>query len=133
MEYKKSYWGLCCWLIAFLAVCFAVLLLPVPGMAMMRITINLCSVGMAILAWMVYINGYVYWYNGVSFEEARDAGEERRKQYAFKHVRVFGIFAVCGLLFSALMQLLHISEWVDFVVLTIGLIAAAISTIRFKL
>ena len=46
---------------------------------------------------------------------------------------VFGIFAVCGLLFSALMQLLHISEWVDFVVLTIGLIAAAISTIRFKL
>ena len=133
MEYKKSYTGLILWLIAFLAVCFGVLLLPVPGMAMMRITIHLCTVGMAILAWIVYLTGAVYWYNGISYEEAKEAGEERRKQYAFKHVRAFAIFAVCGLLFSAALQWLKISEWVDFVVLTIGLMAVAISTIRFKL
>ena len=133
MEYKKSYAGLVLWLVLFLGFCFGVLLLPVEGMTMMRITIQLCTLGMTGLALIVYLNGYVYWYNGVSYEEARDAGEERRKQYAFKHLRVFGIYAVCGLLFSAVLQLLHISEWVDFVVLTIGLIAVAISTIRIKL
>ena len=133
MEYKKSYFGLIIWLILFLAACFGVLLLPVTGMFMMRLTINICTVGMAILAWLVYINGYVYWYNGISYEEARDAGEERRKQYAYKHLRAFSIFGVAGLLFSGLMHLLHVGEWVDFVVLTIGLMAVAISTIRFKL
>ena len=133
MEYKKSYTGLVLWLIVFLVLCFGVLLLPVEGMAMMRLTIQLCSLGMAALALIVYLNGQVYWYNGISYEEARDAGEERRKKYAWQHVKAFGIFAILGLLFSAVMQLMHISEWVDFVVLTIGLIAVAISTIRFKL
>ena len=133
MEYKKSYLGLVLWLIGFLALCFGVLLLPVSGMFMMRMTINLCTLGMAILAWIIFLTGAVYWYNGISYEEARDAGEEKRKQYALKHLRVFGIFAVCGLLFSTVMHLMHVSEWVDFTVLTIGLMAAAISTIRFKL
>lgn len=136
MEYKKSYKGFVYWMLGYLLLCFG----PIPFLAeamdggmYTRYLMNMTALSMAVLAWIILKTEAVYWYNGVEFEEAVKAGSERRKNYAKKHVLVFSRFAGGYLIFSILMTVLHISFWVDFAVGCIGLIAAAISTVRFKL
>ena len=136
MEYKKSYKGFVYWMLGYLALGFG----PIPFLAetmdggmYTRYLMNMTALDMALLAWIILKKEAVYWYNGVEFEEAVKAGSERRKDYAKKHFLVFSRFALGYLLFTLLMTVLHVSFWVDFAVGTIGLIAAAISTVRFKL
>ena len=85
------------------------------------------------IAFMIFVNCRVYWYNGVTYEDAVAAGAERCKVYAFRHFIRFGIFAVAYVAFSAIMQVLKVGMWVDIVIFSIGLIAVAISTVKIKL
>jgi uncharacterized membrane protein len=134
MELKKTYKGLLIWLMFFLVACFGVAFLPLgDGILMGRIVCNICTIGMAILTYMIYYTGYIYWYNGVSYEAAVKAGEERRKAYAWKHFKRFGIFAVNFLCFSIVAHLLPINFAIDIVLLLVGLVAVAISTINIEL
>ncbi len=75
----------------------------------------------------------VYWINGVRFEEAKEAGEERRRAYGLKHLNLFakawGIYTVYGV-FSLILSLPSWLDVVCFMLLTVG---AAIRTIGYKL
>jgi len=136
MELKKSYKSLVLWMLGYLILCFG----PIPflpeemdGGLVTRYFMNITTLDMALLAWIILKKEAVYWYNGTEFEEAVKAGSERRKEFARKHFRVFFRFALLYLVFTLLMVLLNAPFWIDIVVGTIGLIAAAVSTIRFKL
>ena len=136
MELKKSYKGLVLWMLGYLVLCFG----PIPFLPdemdvglVTRYFMNITTLDMALLAWIILKKEAVYWYNGTEFEEAVKAGSERRKEFARKHFRVFFRFALLYLVFTLLMVLLNAPFWIDIVVGTIGLIAAAVSTIRFKL
>ena len=135
MEYRKSYRGLVLWLVGYLALAFSPLLLPKGTDAglLLRLIQNLTSVGIAALMWIIWRTESVYWINGTSFEQARDAGSERRRAFAAAHLRVFARFAVGYALFSAVTQLMGVHFAVDIAVFTVGLIVAAVSTVRFKL
>lgn len=134
MELKKSYKGFVIWMIGFVVCCFGSVFLDIDNVGLItRIVLNVCSIGMAIMTYMIYKNGYVYWYTGVTYEEAAAVSEERRKEYARKHLKVFGIFAIVYLVFSLVMQLLQVSFWVDLVVGTLGLIVTSVRTMWFKL
>ena len=134
MELKKSYKGFAIWMICFLAACFASAFLKVEDVAIViRYIMNVMTVGMAILTYMIYRNGYVYWYTGITYEEAAAVSEERRKAYAWRHFKLFGIFALVYLVFTILLHLLQVSFWVDLLVGTIALIVVAVRTICFKL
>lgn len=134
MEFKKSYKGFWLWMLFFLVACFGVAFLPIDdGILAGRIVCNVCTLGMALLAYTIYRTGYIYWYNGVSYEESLKAGEERRKAYAWTHFKRFGIFAVVFLLFSVIAHLLQFSFAIDIVLLLVGLVGVAISTINIKL
>ena len=136
MEYKKSYKGFVYWLLGYLLLCFGPILFLGEGMdggLYTRYLMIVTALDMAVLAWIILKKEAVYWYNGVEFEEAAKAGSERRKAFAQKHFLLFSRFAAAYLVFSMLMMVLHVSFWVDFAVATVGLIAAAISTVRFKL
>ena len=135
MEYRKSYRGLVIWLVGYLALALAPLLLPEGTDAglVMRLVFNLTSAGFAALMWIIWRTESVYWINGTSFEQARDAGGERRRAFAAAHLRVFARFAAGYALFSAVTQLTGVHYAVDIAVFTVGLIAAAASTVRFKL
>lgn len=132
--YRKSYTGFIVWLIVFVIAMLAICFLPVDDDAILtRLLQNLCTIGMAQLTWMIWRNERVYWYNGVSFEDAQKAGSERRKEYAFRHFRLFGGYALVALAVTMAAHLARLPWWVDFTFICVGMIAAAFRTMKYKL
>ena len=132
--YRKSYKGLVIWVLAFLAALLVVCFLPYQSPTVpARLMTHLCTFGIASLSWMIWRTEQVYWYNGVSFEEAEKAGSERRKAYALRHFRLFSGYAIIALLVSMAAYRLRLPWWVDFTVIMIGLIVAAFRTLAYKL
>lgn len=132
--YRKSYKGLVLWLIGFLALMLVICFLPVDDAAVMtRLLANLCTISIAHLTWLIWRTEQVYWYNGISFEEAEQAGSERRKAYALRHFQLFGMYALVALGITIIAQLLHLPWWVDFNLICAGLIAAAFRTMAYRL
>lgn len=131
---KKSYKGFAAWLIAFIAALLALGLMPTPDTALlMRLILLLMAWGIAALAFIIWRTEQVYWCNGTSYEEAEAAGSERRKEFAWKHLRLFGGYALGLSVFIWVMHMLGVSAWVDFTVGTVGLIATSCCTMPIKL
>lgn len=108
--------------------------LPIENVKILtRLFLNVMAISILVLAYIIYKNEAVYWYSGVSFEEALKSDSERRKMYALSHVAVFAKFALAMLLFSVLMQLLDLSIMWDICFCTVGMIYSAVSTIKIKL
>lgn len=134
MELKKSYKGFVLWMIAFTVALLALCFLPTEdGGLITRLICIEMTVGVALLAYIVYRTEYVYWYNGTSYEEAVEAGSERRKDFARKHLERFAWCAAACLLYSLAAHALGWSFWIDMCVHCIALVAAAVSTIKIKL
>ena len=134
MELKKSYTGFVVWMIVFTAGLMSFALLPTEdGGLLTRGIMNWTTAAMAYLTWHVWRTEQIYWYTGVSYEEAEAAGSERRKRYAWRHFRIFGGFALGMLAFSCAMHLLGLPWWVDILVGGVGLCAAAFCTMPIKL
>ncbi len=130
---KKSYTLFIVWTVLFCAVETGICFLPVSNDLMLRLVMNTTSISIALLTLLIYLTGNVYWYNGVSFQDAVAAGAARRRNYALKHLIRFGAFALIYLLFSVVAQILHVNFWVDFAVFMVGIMAVAFSTIRIRL
>ena len=133
MKLKKSYKGFVVWMISFCVAVVGVCFLPVDYAIMNLIIYNICTFGVTLLTFVIYKTEYVYWYSGTSYEDAQKAGSERRKRFAWKHVKVFGLFSLIFLLFSIISYTLQFRFWIDILVLMVGLIVVAIRTIPFKL
>ena len=134
MELRKSYKGFVAWVIGFVAVLLGLCFLRTEDVGLlMRLICCACAVGIAVLAYIIYRTGYVYWYNGIEYEDAVRAGEARRRAYALTHFKRFGGFAAAFVLFSIVMHGLGWSYWIDFAVASVGIIATAVGTIRVKL
>lgn len=133
--YEKSYKGL--WL--FLLGMFAALIgLGVPFALRFpehtaRFTINLCNLSVVVLMYLIRRTEQVYWINGVEFEAAKQAGSERRRAFAQKHLRRFGWVFLGGLALSLVFAFLGLPQMIDFSLITAALIVAAISTVTIKL
>ncbi|MDO4941543.1 MAG: hypothetical protein Q4E73_01730 [Lachnospiraceae bacterium] len=134
MKLKKSYMGFVVWMILFCAASVGVSFLPIRDSSITtRIVYNICAWGITLLAFIIYKTEYVYWYNGTSYEEAVEAGSERRKRYAWMHFKRFALFSIVFFLFSILAKIFVLSFWIDTVVFLVGFIGVAISTIWIKL
>ena len=134
-EYRKSYKGLVLWLVGYTALSLAPALLPEgtdPGIEI-RLVLALTAAAVAGLMAIIWKTESVYWINGTSFEQARDAGSDRRREFAAAHLRVFGRFALGYVVFSAIMQWRGVTWGVDLAVFCVGLIGAAIGTLKVKL
>ena len=80
-EYRKSYRGLVLWLVGYTALSLAPTLLPEgtdPGIEI-RLVLALTAAAVAGLMAIIWKTESVYWINGTSFEQARDAGSDRRR------------------------------------------------------
>lgn len=132
--YRKTYTGFIVWMIVFVIVMLAVCFLPVQDEAILtRLLQNLCTISLAQLTWWIWRTERVYWYTGVTFEEAEKAGSERRKEYAFRHFRLFGGYALAALAVTMGAYLIRLPWWVDFIIVTVGLIAATLRTMAYQL
>ena len=132
--YKKSYTGFVLGVIVYLAFMLGMAFVPGVGAQLaMRLIMLLTAWFMAILTFYIWRTERVYLYNGTSFEEAEAADSERRKTFAWKHLRVFGMFALIQTVLACAMHLLGWSAWIDFTIGAIGIVIAACMTIPFKL
>lgn len=131
---KKSYKGLILWMIGYPAVLIGAAFLPTKDVGLLvRVIDGLTMVSVVVLMLIIWRTEKVFWFTGMSFEQAVEAGPVRRKAYAWKHVKLFGIFAAAFLLFSVVAQVLHFSIAVDLAVLMAGMIAVGVFSMKFKL
>lgn len=131
---KKSYTSFVVGLLGFLSTVIAIGFIPSEDWQLpMRLIMLVMTWYMAGLSFHVWRTEQIYWYNGTTYEEAEAAGTERRKEFAWKHFRLFGMFALCQTVLSCGMYLLGFSAWIDFVFGTVGLIVTALCTISIKL
>ncbi len=134
MELRKSYRGFLLWLLAFTGSMFLMPLLPLKDEALLtRLILVLCDIWIAVLAYIIFRTEHIDWYNGIDYKTALQAGSARRRLYAWRHLKRFGLFALISVVVSAGLQLLHAPIWIDIVFFCVGLIAVAISTIRIRL
>ena len=134
MELKKSYKGFVIWLIAYMVLLLGVCFLPVEDVGILTCAITgMTAVAMAVLTWIIWKTEYVYWYTGMTYEEAVAAGQERRRAYAWKHFVRFGWTAAGMLVFSAAAQALGVPFWADLIVCGVGIVAVAVSTMNIRL
>lgn len=134
MEYKKSYRGFVIWMIAFCAAIFGAAYLSMPDIHFtVALLGNIMTISIFLLAFIIYKTDSVYWYTGIEFEEARDAGRERRDKFALAHTKRFGYLAAAYLIYSIVSLLLNIPYGFDITLVLIVIVAAAISTINIKL
>lgn len=132
--YRKSYKEFVIGLFAYLALLLGIAF--IPGMnerLVMRLIMLLTAWYMAAMSFHVWRTEQIYWYNGTSFEDAEAAGSGRRKAFAWKHFRIFGVYALLMTVLSCTMQLLGWSAWIDFAAGTVGICAACFMTIPIKL
>ena len=131
---KKSYKGFVIWLLVFVVGCVVPVYLPIENVGLMiRFILAFCAVLLAVLAFMIFKNGHVYWYNTITYEDVIAAGAERCMVFAFRLFVRFGIFAAGYVALSLIMWLLKVPFWVDIVIFSVGLPAVAISTTTIKL
>ncbi|MBE5871534.1 MAG: hypothetical protein E7294_09795 [Lachnospiraceae bacterium] len=134
MQLKKSYKGFVIWMVVYMLANTLIVFLPIKDTALLlRFTLGINALGILILTVLIYLTEKIFWYSGMDYETALKAGSQARKRYAFRHVRIFGVFTAVYLLFSLIMQLFQMSMWADITVFTVGITVAAFSTIRIRL
>lgn len=133
MHMKKSYLGLIVWLVVYMGLMSVCGFLPLGADLLIRVFMVFTAVALVALMAMMYFMDRVYWMNGVSFEQAVEAGIQRRKRYAFLHLRLFGIFAIAYTLYSVVAYVLHFPWVVDIVVFTLATIVVALYSNKYKL
>ena len=133
MNLKKSYKSLFLIVLIFIVGGVGIVLLPVNESMMVRIIFNYMDLFCVILLNVVYKTERVYWITGITYEEALEAGSERRKRYAKCHLRDFGFFSIGYLILSVLLHLFHITFYVDIGIYLVGICAICVGPIRYKL
>lgn len=133
-EYSKSYKSFVVLLIVYTLALLSLALIKTDDVQLLTLLIdNITSIWVAMLAYVVYKTEKIYWYNSITFEQAKNASSESRKKYAFAHFKKFGIFAFVYLAFSVIAYYTIIPVAFEIFVFVIGLIAVAVSTIKIKL
>ncbi|MBE5938271.1 MAG: hypothetical protein E7265_09620 [Lachnospiraceae bacterium] len=133
-EYKKSYLGFVIWIVAYCVCCFSVCFIGINDVQIIiAIVDNFTTISLFLLTAIIYKTEAIYWYNGTEFEEAREAGSERRKRFAAAHMYRFGLFAAAFLVYSIISVFVGIPFGVDITIASVGIIAVAISTVNIKL
>ena len=98
--------------------------------AMMMIVVVLM---LLVLMWMIWKGEYVYWINGgPSFEEAKAAGSDVRREYAWKHLTAMLKGSMAALILLAAEYFLNAHMMVMLLTTAVCIIAAAISTMKIK-
>ena len=135
---KKGYGGFILWIILFTAGVTGISFLPVVTGSedvdlMIRIIDCVTMISLDLLLLMIYRNEKVFWFTGITYEQALAAGSARRKSYAAFHLRAMGILTAVIIPLSIVGQILHFSWVVDFVGFVGGLLIYSIFAMFRKL
>lgn len=134
-EYEKTYKPFIAWLIGFPIF----LILITKGLANLSVKISvlvtliLTVFSLYLLMLMIYKGEYVYWINGgPTFEEAKEAGSEKRKEFAKAHLDIFSKITWLSFVYGAISLLLKFNMWLDIVVIIMMVVIGTFSTIMIE-
>ena len=135
-EYKKSYLGFFVILLIYLVAVFLPALIPAlhdrPGAA----TACMCfstAIFVFALVFYIYKSGKIYLFSGITYEDALKISPEKRRNYAYLHVKKFLPGTVILIAYSVLAYITKLPDAVSVVFMVVVLVATALSTIRIKL
>ena len=134
MELKKGYGGFVLWMLGFVAGMAAIIaLLPEDAAVMTRVLLCFTAADVALLTFIVWRTEQIYWFNGTEYEAALQAGSDRRKVFAWRHLRIFGWYALGQIALSCVLHLLGWPWWIDIIAFFVGLCTAAFATLPIRL
>lgn len=135
--YPKTYTLLVLWMIGLLP--FVLLLglgmeqIGVPEAVFAKLLLWLVIFWVVGLFYTIYQTQNIYWINGISYRQAKEAGEERRRAFALKHLMIFikvgGAFTV----YTPISAAFSLPVWADAGVFVGLMLYAAIKTTAYKL
>lgn len=135
--YQRTYRLLVLWIVALvpfmLLLGFGLEQIGLPEHILAKPLLWLVTLWLVGLFYIIYSTQTIYWINGISYQEAKEAGEDRRRAFALLHLNTF---AKAGLLYSVytlLSLVLVLSVWADTGVFLVLMVGAAIRTIPYKL
>ncbi len=134
-EYNKTYKPFVAWLIGYpvVAIIAGIGLSEVSIKVSVMASLMILVVSLYILILIIYRGEYVYWINGgPSFEEARSAGSEKRKEYAKAHLDIFFRLMLVSLFYGIISLYFEFSIWIDILIITLLVIRAGFSSIPIK-
>ena len=135
-EYKKSYLGFITILLIYLVLMFAPAFIPAiherPGAATAWICFVTAVFVFAVIFY-IYKSEKIYIFSGISYEDALKVSPEKRRNYAYLHVKKFLPATVILIAYSLLAFITELPDALSIVVMCLVLVATAFSTMKIKL
>ena len=136
-EYRRSYKLLVAWTLALIPVMLgAAMLAEKAGMddrGMIAMMMTAVVLMLLVLMWMIWKGEYVYWINGgPSFEEAKAAGSDVRREFAWRHLTAMLKGSAATLALLSAEWLLGAHELVMVLTVGAGSIASVIPMMKIK-
>lgn len=136
-EYKKTWKPFFIILIIYLLLVCAVPLvgirLDLKGQLLTKISLLITDLWLLTLMLVIYKGQYVYWINGgPDYSASLEAGEEKRKAYAGKHLKRFSVFLIPLELYLIISCFFDFSLCLDTVIFTVSVVFAAFSTVTIE-
>lgn len=137
-EYRKTYMPLVLWMLVYIVLCTVIPMLagqiwPMSAKQEIWCIYLVTVVALELLMYMMHQGEYAYWITGgPSFEEAKKAGCEKRREYTGAHLKIFSVATVGELGYLIVSYLCDFSFWMDTIVICGGIAAAAFWTLRVK-
>lgn len=137
LVYKKTYKPLIIWMVMIIVV-------EVGGILILsnfthnnrietKVSLLIIMLMLDLLFYIVYKGQYVYWINGgPSYEIAKNEDPERRKKFAWLHLKLFLQASVIFVLYVIISYLLQWGFLYDVLVFALLVIVQAIRSIRIK-
>ena len=92
------------WLVLFCVGVLAIIFMDIKNIDLVGLVLgNYMFITLAILTGMIYKNEAIYWYTGISYQEACVVTSKQRKEYAYKHFIRFSFgmsIIICCLLMT---------------------------------
>ena len=135
-SFKKRYWPLVLWSLLLVPVMLGVCLLfqgRAEEEALLRPMLAVTILAVDFLLFLVWKLEAVYWFSGgPDFEAAKAAGSEKRKEYAWQHLKRFLIVTAVLLVWLTFSAFGRWPVLADILVFVIAVSGAAISTVRIR-
>lgn len=132
MKEKPTYKGFIIWLVFFVTS-----LIPAVRLENRDLAARLCfGIGLIDLVILMLIISWTergYWFSGISFEQARQAGSQQRKNYALKILKRFVYLLGIFLIYAFIGHIWHFHNLFDMVIIIFGMIITCFSIFKIQL
>ena len=88
---------------------------------------------LSLLTGMIYKNEAIYWYTGISYQEACAVTSKQRKEYAYKHFIRFLMVCLGYFVYSIIAYFLSFSFGMSIIICCLLMTVCALSTVSIKL